>query len=169
METERGDIRVGEAATQLLQWCEAGDAEVLAEIVSVLARARVPGVAGELARLAEHRSVAVRLVVAQGLVELEDTAGESVAALVALSRDRVDEVRSWATFGLASDGLAGREDVRAALAARLDDRSEEVRVEAVRGLAARGDVRAIDTAFELAPQWSGDPRFRDAVRRIQTA
>ena len=162
-------MQAGPAATTLLRWCERGDADVLAELVSVLARAAVPGVAADLARLAGHRATAVRLVVAQALFELQDASPQTVAALVALSRDPVDEVRSWATFGLAADHLAAAEGVHAALAARLDDRCEEVRVEAVRGLAARGDVRAIDTAFELAPQWSGDPIFRDAVRRIQPA
>ena len=169
MGTWHGDIEMGRAARTLLRWCEAGDADVLAELASVLARAGVPGIAADLTKLAGHPAAEVRLVIAQALGELQDASAASVAALVALSRDRVDEVRSWATFGLAGDRLAAVEGVTDALAARLDDTSEEVRVEAVRGLAARGDVRAIDTAFELAPQWSGDPVFRDAVRRIQPA
>jgi HEAT repeat protein len=169
MTTGTRDMQVGPAAATLLRWCEDGDPGVLAELVSVVARAGVPGLTGELARLAGHEATEVRLVVAQALLELQDASPAAVAALVALSRDPVDEVRSWATFGLASDHLAAADGVHAALAARLDDRSEEVRVEAVRGLAVRGDVRAIDAAFELAPQWSGDPIFLDAVQRIQPA
>jgi HEAT repeat protein len=169
MQKGQGEIAVEGAAAALLRWCREREAGLLADAVSVLARARVPGVAEHVAPLAQHPEPEVRLAAAQALVELQDASPASAAALVALSRDRVEEIRSWATFGLASDRLADAEGVHEALAARLEDSSDEVRVEAVRGLAMRGDVRAIDAAFDLAPQWSGDPVFRDAVRRIQPA
>ncbi|HEX8121549.1 MAG TPA: HEAT repeat domain-containing protein [Solirubrobacteraceae bacterium] len=160
------DIEVARSAATLLQWFVHVKSAVLADFVSALGRTQLPQLAHELAPLADHADTEVRVAVAQALGELADGSAATVAALVLLSRDADDEVRSWATFALAAEQLDGAAGVRDALAARLRDDSEDVRVEAVRGLARRGDPAAIDAAFELAPSRCDDPLFRDAVERL---
>jgi HEAT repeat protein len=160
------DIEVARSAATLLQWIVHAKGALLADFVSALGRTELPQVAHELAPLAGHVDPEVRVAVAQALGELGDASPATVAALVLLSRDVEDEVRSWATFALAADELEGATGVRDALAARLRDDSDEVRVEAVRGLARRGDPAAIDAAFELAPARCEDPLFRDAIARL---
>jgi len=160
------DIEVARAAATLLQWVAHTKAAVLADTISTLARSGVPQMAHELAPLAEHVDPEVRVAVAQALGQMDDASPATVAALVLLSRDPVDEVRSWATFALAEERLDGAGGVRDALAARLVDDSEEVRVEAVRGLARHRDPAAIEAAFDLAPARHADPLFRDAIERL---
>ncbi|WP_327046716.1 ankyrin repeat domain-containing protein [Microbispora sp. NBC_01189] len=68
---------------------------------------------------------------------------DGLAALIRLTGCGDDEVRDWATMGLA--GLpADTARIREALAARLADRDVTTVAEAARGLAARGDRRAFD-------------------------
>ncbi len=163
---ETDGLRVGRAAADLVAAAREAPVDALADLVSALSRLGDPAVAGALAPLAEHADPQVRVAVAQALGRLGDSAPSAVAALIALSRDRVEEVRSWATFALADDALREASGVPEALVARLEDPAEEVRIEAVRGLAGRGDPRAVDTAFELAPSWSGDPTFLQAIERL---
>lgn len=77
---------------------------------------------------------------------------EAITALIALSRDPVDELREWATFALGSQRpLVDGPEVREALAARLLDRHEPTRDEAIVGLGLRCDARALGpllTQFE---------------------
>jgi HEAT repeat protein len=160
------DIEVARSAATLLQGVVHVKSAVLADFVSALGRTELPQLAHELAPLADHGDPEVRVAVAQALGQLADSSPATVAALVLLSRDREDEVRSWATFALAAESLDGAAGVRDALAARLRDESDDVRVEAVRGLARRGDPAAIDAAFELAPTRCRDPLFRDAIERL---
>ncbi len=157
---------LGKAAGELLTWTRAVNGDALADMVGVLGRLGEPALAREIAPLADDAQAEVRLAVAQALGRLHDGSPCTVAALVRLSRDCVDEVRSWATFALADDALREASGVPEALVARLEDPAEEVRIEAVRGLAGRGDPRAVDTAFELAPSWSGDPTFLQAIERL---
>lgn len=151
------------AAGELLASARSADPDALADLVSALARLGQPAIARELAPLAEHHEPQVRVAVAQALDKLGDSSPAAVAALILLSRDAVDEVRSWATFALAGDALSAAPGAPEALAANLGDPADEVRVEAVRGLARHGDSRAICAALDLAPAWAGDPVFRDAV------
>ena len=123
------------AAGDLLDWTSAERPEGLPDVLSALGGLREGALAPRIARLAEHDDPEVRLVVAQVLGELPDDSAATVEALVLLSHDPVEEVRSWATFGLAGDRLNRTPGVDDALLARLADPSEEVRVEAVRGLA----------------------------------
>ena len=81
---------------------------------------------------------------------------EAIAALVALSRDEDEEVRSWATFGLASQCEVDTDAVRQALVDRFDEEDVEVRGEALVGLARRGDPRVIEPlATELRGETVG--------------
>lgn len=160
---ETNGVEMRRAAGQLLASVWTADPDALADLVSALGRLGERAMARELASLAEHDDPRVRLAVAQALDALGDSSPAPVAALILLSRDAVDEVRSWATFALAADGLSDAPGAPEALAAKLGDPADEVRVEAVRGLARRGDRRAICAALDLAPAWAGDPVFRDAV------
>ena len=126
---------IARAAGDLLGWTRAANDAALPDLVSALGGLGEPALAGEIAPLVEHLNPEVRVVVAQVLGELRDDSPATVEALVLLSRDRVEEVRSWATFSLAAEHLVRVAGVDDALLARLGDESEEVRVEAVRGLA----------------------------------
>ncbi|GGO75121.1 ankyrin repeat domain-containing protein [Nonomuraea cavernae] len=66
---------------------------------------------------------------------------EGLALLISMTEDTDDEVRDWATSGLASVA-ADTPEIRQALAARLDDADLRTVAEATRGLAERGDARA---------------------------
>lgn len=134
---KRSDVDVTRAAAELLEWTCAVRPEGLPDVVSALGGLAEPALAPELAPLAAHEDMQVRLVVAQVLAELRDDSPATVSALVRLSLDCDDEVRSWATFALAGDRLAAAPGVEDALFARLTDPCEDVRVEAARGLARR--------------------------------
>ncbi len=164
---ETNGVEMRRAAGDLLASARTADPDALADLVSALGRLGERTIARELAPLAEHDDPGVRLAVAQALGRLGDSTPATVAALILLSRDRVDEVRSWATFALADEELFDAPGAPEALAAKLGDPVEEVRVEAVRGLLRRGDPRAIGAALDLAPAWAGDPVFRDAVEGLR--
>jgi HEAT repeat protein len=66
----------------------------------------------------------------------------AISALIELSRDEADEVRNWATFGLAQLEV-DTEPLREALFIRLGDLEPEIRGEALVGLAERKDARVL--------------------------
>ncbi|WP_433240502.1 ankyrin repeat domain-containing protein [Streptosporangium sp. CA-135522] len=88
---------------------------------------------------------------------------EGLALLISMTRDPDEEVRDWATMGLA--GLReDTEQIRDALAARLDDDDLTTVAEATRGLAARGDERARKGVERvLAESDEDDDYVRDLV------
>lgn len=131
----RSDLDVARAAGDLLEWTRDVRPEGLADVVSALGGLAEPALAPSIAALAEHPETEVRVVVAQVLGELRDCSDATVDALVVLSGDRVEEVRSWATFALGAPRLSRTHGVDDALLARLGDPCEEVRVEAARALA----------------------------------
>jgi HEAT repeat protein len=132
---KRSEVDVARAAGELLEWTRAVRPGGLPDLVSALGRLGEPALVPGIAALAQHVDPEVRLVVAQVLGEIPDESTATVEALVVLSCDCVEEVRSWATFGLAAERLSRSQGVDDALLARLADPSEEVRVEAARGLA----------------------------------
>jgi HEAT repeat protein len=69
---------------------------------------------------------------------------QSIETLIVLSRDRDEDVRDWATFGLGILCDVDTDLVRAALFDRVTDEHFDARSEALIGLARRGDDRAID-------------------------
>ena len=159
-------VEVQRAVADLLGWARTADPSALPDLVSALGRFRDPGVATELAALAEHPDAEVRLVAAQALIEQPNPSPAVIAALTLLSRDAVDEVRSWATFALAAESLGDAPEAIDALKERLTDPSPDVRVEAVRGLGRGGDPAVVETALELAPGRSDDPVFLEAVSQL---
>ncbi|WP_371784451.1 ankyrin repeat domain-containing protein [Streptosporangium subroseum] len=89
---------------------------------------------------------------------------EGLALLISMTEDSDEEVRDWATMGLA--GLQeDTEQIRDALAARLDDEDLNTVAEATRGLAVRGDTRAQRGADRvLAESDEDDDYIRDLVK-----
>jgi HEAT repeat protein len=84
----------------------------------------------------------VRLALARGLPSAGNS-DETIETLIVLSRDRNEEVRDWATFGLGSQCEADTDLVRAALFERVNDEHFDTRSEALMGLARRGDERVV--------------------------
>jgi hypothetical protein len=84
---------------------------------------------------------AVRLAVAQGLPWCMGDPPDDrvVTGLIRLTHDPVDDIRDWATFGLAEMADVDSTEVRAAFKERLTDEHEDTRAEATVGLALRGD------------------------------
>jgi HEAT repeat protein len=91
--------------------------------------------------LKSHADSTVRHGVALGLSRHEDP--RAIEALIVLSRDEDDDVRNWATFGLAQL-QTDTEPLREALVIRLSDLNPEIRGEAFVGLAERKDARVLE-------------------------
>jgi HEAT repeat protein len=89
----------------------------------------------------EHPDPLVRHAVAVALPTVGLNEPALAAALSFLTTDIDDDVRDWATFGLAELTDADDERVRQALLARAKDTAYETRVEAIVGLARRQDER----------------------------
>ncbi|MEV8632506.1 ankyrin repeat domain-containing protein [Streptosporangium sp. NPDC051023] len=89
---------------------------------------------------------------------------EGLALLVSMTEDPDEEVRDWATMGLA--GLSeDTELIRDALAARLEDEDLNTVAEATHGLLTRGDPRAKRGVERvLAESEEDDDYLRDLVR-----
>jgi HEAT repeat protein len=151
---------------ELLAFAREAEPGALPDLLSALGRFRCPGLAQEIAGLADHPQAEVRLVVAQALNQQSDASSPAVAALVRLSADTVEEVRSWATFALAGDHFHDVPGVDEALRARLTDLSPDVRVEAIRGLGRNGDAAVVEAALDLAPGRADDPVYLDAVSQL---
>ncbi len=117
------------------------DEESLAAIMTALSHLRREETAAIAGRFRKHGNPDIRHAVAFAMTGLANP--EAVAALIELTRDPVDYVRDWATFGLGSQTDLDTPEIRAALAARLADEDLETREEAILGLARRGDRRML--------------------------
>lgn len=134
---------------------------------------------------ADHEDVCVRQGVVSALLGKRDT--RAIQVLVHLSSDEHEQIRDWATFGLASRlgdpgdaALVDTPEIRAALAARLDDDHASTRAEAVVGLAARRDPRALPCVlgalradsfamdYVRAARHLGDASLADTLRDLLT-
>lgn len=139
-----------------------------------------------LLRLRHHPSADVRFAVAGGLANCAhmDSEGETddpqvVDALIELTRDVHEEVRNWATFGLARQVSTDTAAIREALSERLADPYDEVRAEAIAGLALRHDERSVIPGLELlqtgpvpsgvldALREAGDDRFAEELKHYE--
>ncbi len=130
-----------------------------------------PRVVGPLSALKNHWSGKVRYAVAFGLQGYEDN--EAIQALIELSTDEYDDVRDWATTGLAGIGRDTAE-IRDALARRLNDPDEITAREAACGLARRGDARAVEPLLRALRKDDVDSDIVEAAeamgdRRVQLA
>lgn len=124
------------------------DASSLQAAIAALGHTRDERARRPVMACANHGDVDVRLAVAWMLPSL-GLDRESVAVLIQLSRDVDDDVRDWATFGLAQGELFGLAqsdaadpEIIEALFARSEDPHYDTRCEAILGLALRHDPRA---------------------------
>lgn len=122
------------------------DVMVVHSAAWALAHLATPEAAAALLPLQAHSEPGVRRAVAVGMAARPGA--ESLAALIALTRDPDDAVRDWATFGLGSQRLEDSPEVRQALRERLQDAYEPARSEAVWGLALRLDPGGLHQLLE---------------------
>jgi hypothetical protein len=118
---------------------------------------------------ADHSDPVVRLAVAQAIpggMESRAATEAVMDALIRLSRDDVDEVRDWATFGIGSILELDTSAVRDALFARTTDRSQDVRDEALVGLAHRRDARALPLVREQLANANAGPLVFEAAQYL---
>jgi len=103
---------------------QAEDPRLLQAAVTALAHLGDGRALTPVLRHVAHRDDEVRQAVAFTLPSITDQrvpAPEVVDALIGLSADADEDVRDWATFGLAELLEADSPEIRAALTARLDD------------------------------------------------
>ena len=124
------------------------DPDVLQAAIAALGHARDERARGPVMACANNADVDVRLAVAWAIPSL-GLDRQAVDVLTQLSRDADDDVRDWATFGLAQSELFGlapsdavSADILEALFARTADPHYDTRCEAILGLAMRHDPRA---------------------------
>ncbi|HYP34038.1 MAG TPA: HEAT repeat domain-containing protein, partial [Burkholderiaceae bacterium] len=96
--------------------------------------------------LLEHADSRIRVALARTLGSYAEV--DATASLMRLARDRDDDVRDWATFGIGALRDTDDEAVRALLWTNAHDPDRDVRGEAVVGLARRGDPRVVDLLKE---------------------
>jgi HEAT repeat protein len=85
---------------------------------------------------AEHRNPIIREAVAVALGFCDDDE-RSINLLIHLSKDPVDDVRDWATFGLGSQVSISTNEIIQALIERVNEQNLAVASEAIIGLAKR--------------------------------
>lgn len=140
-----------------------------AEVVRALGHAWTEEACLAVLPYADDEDDEVRLEVARtapGGLDSEAAEERVAKTLIQLSRDDVDDIRDWATFGLGSILEIDTPAVRQALADRLDDEKFDTACEALVGLAERGDERAFDRTMELL-QAESVPRLAvDAARAL---
>jgi hypothetical protein len=112
---------------------------------------RLDGGAPIALTFATHDDAGIRLDATHALYSCagDPPSRDAIDGLIALSADRDEHVRDWATFGLGTELEIDDDEVRAALVERLEDTFLDVREEAAVGVARRGDARAFETVREL--------------------
>ncbi|MDR8415018.1 ankyrin repeat domain-containing protein [Nonomuraea sp. 3-1Str] len=136
--------------------------QVLRSVLSALGHQgdprALPQVLGIIGREGHQRTMTDAIALAD---VLPPDHAEGLAVLISMTGDADDEVRDWATSGLA--GLAAdTPEIREALAARLDDTDLRTVAEATRGLAERGDARGARGVERVLAE-SDDDYARDLV------
>ncbi|MER6947968.1 ankyrin repeat domain-containing protein [Nonomuraea sp. NPDC000554] len=138
-----------------------GNPQVLRSVLSALGHQdhrALPQVLDIIGRPGHKRTMTDAIALADVLPPDHE---EGLALLIAMTEDESDEVRDWATAGLAGLDL-DTPQVRETLAARLDDSDLRTVAEATRGLAARGDERAQRGAERVLTE-SDDDYARELV------
>lgn len=128
--------------------------------------------------LKRHSNSDVRFGVVLGLTGQDRP--DAIEALVELSRDSEELVRSWATFALGTMSPADTPEIREALFARISDSHDETRGEALVGLALRKDERVIEPLLSdlssgnagrltlEAAEAIGDPKLYPALVELKS-
>lgn len=142
--------------------------EVLHAVIVALGHLDAEESAPAILPFASHPDSGVRESVAWTL-PLGDTCGPGVEeALIALSQDEADEVRTWATLSLRFLD-SGSAELREALIARVSDSEPDIRADAIAGLISLGEPAAITLLIEelegvLRGEWDLDVALLDAAR-----
>jgi hypothetical protein len=129
------------------------DPDLLWSLATALGHAGDPAGAPALASLTHHFDRKVRLAAVQGIVFCEGSDDEKDAQpisdfLLSLMEDGDDEIRDWATTGLARQLDDDSRVIRAALWKRMSDPAPGVRCEAIVGLARRHAPHVVDRVRE---------------------
>lgn len=90
----------------------------------------------------EHANKDVRFAMVFALLTVDNKT--AIDTLIALSTDKIADIRNWATFGIGSQITTNSEEITAALWNRINDTDEDTRLEAISGLAQRKDPRVKD-------------------------
>jgi len=131
-----------ETAAMLVAGLSDPNPRVLQAAVFGLAHRPAPAALPLLVRLTGHPDSRIRLALARVLGSYLEP--DATAALARLARDRDDDVRDWATFGIGALRDTDDDAIRSLLWANAHDLDRDVRGEAVVGLARRGDARVVD-------------------------
>lgn len=97
---------------------------------------------GRVASFKGHADKDVRFAVAFALLGVDNKT--AIDTLIALSTDKVADIRNWATFGIGSQIKTTSKEITDALWNRINDRDKNTRLEAIAGLALRKDPRVKD-------------------------
>lgn len=138
---QSADYAVDTAHAMLLEGLRDPHPEVVAAAAFGCGHRRGLDAIEPLIRLSTHVCASVRFGVAFGLCFRENE--RALDALVQLAGDSDDDVRNWATFGLAEAAL-DTPSIRERLWRNTQDPFDEVRNEALAGLTKRGDPRVTD-------------------------
>ncbi|MEV0583463.1 ankyrin repeat domain-containing protein [Nonomuraea sp. NPDC050310] len=166
--TEDGDKPYRERTLPLLQKMATteGNPQVLRSVLSALGHQgdprALPQVLEIIGRPGHKRTMTDAIALAD---VLPPDGGEGLELLIEMTADESDEVRDWATAGLANQA-ADTPAIREALAARLDDSDLHTVAEASRGLAQRGDARA-EAGIKRVLAESDDPYDRELAVEAQ--
>lgn len=120
-----------------------------------------PSVVPLMASFGSHTSADTRFSVAFALGQFPDDP-LSVQILLQLMADVDDDVRDWATFGLAL-GNSDSPEIREAFLRCMADSDEDVSEEAIVGLARRKDERILPRLLSELAQPSVGPRIVEAA------
>ena len=121
------------------------DIDSLESLIYALGRMNDDRTTQALVSFSHHPEWIVRLAVAR---EIPHDAEAAPKVLIDLSSDEDEDVRNWATFGLAQMLDTDTPEIREALLNRLHDEYDEIRGEALLGLALRKDERVIEPLIQ---------------------
>jgi HEAT repeat protein len=140
--------------TALLQ----GETDVLPLRSAIYALGHVgnPGAVAPISAFAGHQDDSVRYAVACALGHFPNDS-VAIECLLKLMRDKDEDVRDWAIFGLGIQGDADSERIREAFVERLSDPFEDARLEAIAGLAKRQDPRVLKPLLKELEDERGAP------------
>jgi HEAT repeat protein len=120
--------------------------DVLCAAISGFGHRPHPSALQNLLKFASHTDQEVRFQVAFALGRYSEP--DAIDTLLLLARDESDDVRDWATFGIASMHDVDNHEVRELLWINLHDQNKSVQGEALVGLASRKDEAIVPVLLE---------------------